>query len=170
MSENEVAVDDAGLAIGRKTVNATVAGGWQDRTTDRDTVPSSWDEARLANIAAKMRQSSLHETLSDRVIGRARAAARGSQFIDYGFGVLYTLLTVRGALALIAASSTNGFVRLITEVTDPFYAPFRGIVPSPSVDGGNTLVVPLLIAIAIYALLHVGIRGLLRVFGTRKTR
>jgi hypothetical protein len=84
--------------------------------------------------------------------------------------VLYALLAVRLLLALMAAASTNGFVMFIAAVTNPFYAPFKGIVESPSVQSGHTLVVPLLIAIAVYALLHLGINGMLRMVGSRKTR
>jgi hypothetical protein len=54
-------------------------------------------------------------------------------------------------------------------VTAPFYAPFRGIVGTPSVEGGFTLALPVLIAIVVYMLLHMGINGLLRMAAHRKT-
>jgi len=98
----------------------------------------------------------------------ASVAARGSQFLDYAFYVIYTLLTVRLVLALIAAQSGNGFVRFIAAITNPFYAPFKGIVSSPTTESGNTFVVPIVIAIAVYVLLHLGINGLLRMVGSRK--
>ena len=90
--------------------------------------------------------------------------ARISQVIDYLFFVLYALLGLRFLLALLAASSSAGFVRFIVTVTDPFYEPFRGIVSSPRTDGGHTLMVPLVIAFIVYVLLHLAINGLLRVF------
>jgi uncharacterized protein YggT (Ycf19 family) len=83
--------------------------------------------------------------------------------------VLYGLLGLRFLLALLAARSTAGFVRFIVAVTDPFYRPFRGIVSSPSTDGGHTLVVPLIIAIVVYILLHLAINGVLRIIAHRKT-
>jgi hypothetical protein len=117
-----------------------------------------------------MRDRAMADTVNaDRVLGRARTAARGSQFLDYGFYVLYALLTIRVALSLIGARPGSGFVSLINGVTAPFYAPFRGIVDSPSLEGGHTLVVPLLIAIVVYALLHAGINAGLRMIGKRKT-
>ena len=64
---------------------------------------------------------------------------------------------------------THGFVQFIVTVTDPFYRPFRGIVSSPSTDGGHTLLVPLIIAIVVYLLLHLAINGLLRIVAHRKT-
>jgi uncharacterized protein YggT (Ycf19 family) len=99
---------------------------------------------------------------------RARIAARASQFIDYGFAIIYSLLTIRLGLNLIAADSSSGFVQFIRGITNPFYEPFRGIVPSPTLEGGNSFQVPILIAIVAYAILHVGINGLLRMVAKRK--
>lgn len=89
--------------------------------------------------------------------------------IDYVFALIYGLLAIRLVLAMIAARSGNGFVHLIQVITNPFYGMFRGIVPSPSTDGGFTLVVPILIAMAVYALLHMAINGFLRMIAHRKT-
>jgi uncharacterized protein YggT (Ycf19 family) len=122
-------------------------------------------DAREASALADVKSGVEHT----HVRSRARTAARVSQFIDYGFGVIYLLLVIRLALGLMAASAGSGFVQFIHAVTNPFYAPFRGIVSSVSIDGGNMLVVPILVAIAIYALLHVSINGLLRMVGERKT-
>ena len=72
-------------------------------------------------------------------------------------------------LALMAARSTAGFVQFIVTVSNPFYAPFRGIVASPSTDSGHTLLLPIVIAIISYALLHLGINALLRMMAHRKT-
>ena len=89
--------------------------------------------------------------------------------VDYIFFVLYALLGLRFLLALLAARSGAGFVRFIVTVTDPFYRPFRGIVASPSTEGGHTLVLPLVIAIIVYLLLHLAINGVLRIIAHRKT-
>jgi len=106
---------------------------------------------------------------NDREVSMARGLARGSGVIDYVFGLIYGLLAIRLVLALVAARSGNGFVRLIATVTDPFYGMFRGIVPSPSVDGGFTLVLPIIVALVAYALLHAAINGFLRMIAHRKT-
>ncbi len=102
--------------------------------------------------------------------GRPRPTSRGSQFLDYFFWLLYTLLFVRLLLVFVDARTWTGFVRFITAVTDPFYAPFRGIVGSPAVDGSNNVVaVPIMIAIVVYALLHLAIHKLLQVIAYRQT-
>ncbi len=92
-----------------------------------------------------------------------------SQVVDYIFYVIYALLAIRLLLALLAARSRAGFVQFIVTVTDPLYAPFRGIVASPTAEGGYTLALPIVIAIIVYALLHAGINGLLRLIAHRKT-
>jgi len=76
---------------------------------------------------------------------------------------------MRFLLALMAARSTAGFVQFIVTVTNPFYLPFRGIVASPSTDQGHTLVLPIVVALIAYMLLHLAINGLLRMLAHRKT-
>jgi YggT family protein len=92
---------------------------------------------------------------------RQHVAARVTQGLDYVFYLLYGLLAIRFMLALLGASEAAGFVRFIHGITEPFYAPFGGIVARPSVNGGF-LDFPLLIALLAYALLHLALRGLVR--------
>ena len=123
----------------------------------------------MDQVAGRFRGKAIGEVVgTDREVRRARVLARISQIIDYLFYVVYTLLAIRLVLALIAAQSSNGFVQLIRTVTDPFYSLFRGIVASPSA-GGFTLVLPIVIAIIVYALLHAGITRLLRLIAHRRT-
>ena len=123
----------------------------------------------MDKVAGQFRGKAINEVVeTDRAVSRARSLARLSQVIDYVFYIVYTLLAIRLVLALIAARSSNGFVQLIRTVTDPFYSLFRGIVESPTV-GSLTLVWPIVIAIIVYALLHLGINGLLRLIAHRKT-
>jgi uncharacterized protein YggT (Ycf19 family) len=128
------------------------------------------DASRMDGIASDMRTDAMDEVAgTGRALGRARGVARVSQVIDYAFGLLYGLLAIRLVLSLVAARTSNGFVQFIDAVTNPFYAPFRGIVGSPTAEGGYTLVVPIIIAIIVYALLHAAINGLLRMLVHRKT-
>lgn len=102
-------------------------------------------------------------------IRRTRVVARISQFVDYAFGLLYAFFAIRFVLALLAARSTAGFVRFIVAVTDPFYAPFKGIVASHQLESGHTVLMPLVIAFVAYVILHLAIRGLLRIIAQRRT-
>jgi hypothetical protein len=130
---------------------------------------TSAEALQMDKVAGQFRGKAIDEVVGkDREVRRARVLARVSQVIDFLFFVVYSLLGIRLLLALIAARSGNGFVRLIHAVTQPFYAMFNGIVESPSANG-YTLAVPIVIAMLVYALLHFGIKRLLRLIGTRKT-
>jgi uncharacterized protein YggT (Ycf19 family) len=98
---------------------------------------------------------------------RNYAVARAVQAVDYLFYILYGLLGIRFVLTLLGASEQAGFVRFIQGLTEPFYGPFSGIVARPAVNGG-VLDFPLLIAVLAYALLHMAVRGLLRLLVSRR--
>jgi YggT family protein len=92
---------------------------------------------------------------------RHRAIDRVTLGVDYVFYLLYGLLGVRFVLSLLGAAETAGFVQFIHGVTNPFYAPFGGIVATPAINGGM-LDFPIVIALLAYFLLHLAVRGLLR--------
>jgi uncharacterized protein YggT (Ycf19 family) len=77
------------------------------------------------------------------------------------------VLAIRFLLALLGARETPGFVQFIKGLTQPFYVPFAGIVTRPAVDGGIADL-PAAIAILAYIVLHLAIRGLLRVIAARR--
>lgn len=169
MNDPTVADDEARKAAQRDAVKSDVQSHVNHEITHQAAAPVAGDKAKVDAVAAQFRDQAIDETVrTDRAVGHARTAARSSQFIDYGFYVLYSLLAIRLVLALIAARSSNAFVQFIGTLTGPFYAPFRGIVGSPSA-GGATLVVPIVIALVVYVLLHAGINGALRMVAHRKT-
>jgi hypothetical protein len=93
--------------------------------------------------------------------GRVYVMGRVARVIDYLFGLLYSLLLVRLALEFFGARSGTGFVKIIDDVTDVFYSPFKGIFPTTTVAEAGHLVWPLVVCIVAYMLLHGAIRGLL---------
>jgi|HubBroStandDraft_1064217.scaffolds.fasta_scaffold233919_2 uncharacterized protein YggT (Ycf19 family) len=103
---------------------------------------------------------SLGRPARPRNLSRAYLLGRIALVFDYLFGLLYTLFVVRLALEFFRARPGAGFVQFIRSVTEPFYAPFRGIFATSSVDGGY-VVWPLVVALLAYMLLHAAIRGLL---------
>ena len=95
------------------------------------------------------------------VSNRVSAVARVGRVLDYLFGLLYTVLLVRLALEFFGARRSSGFYQFIQSISDPFYAPFKGIVASHTVDGAP-IVWPLVVAVVGYMILHAALRGLLR--------
>ncbi len=96
-----------------------------------------------------------------RGLTRFEVVSRVARVIDYLFGILYGLLAVRFVLEVMRARRDVGFFEFIRDLTNFFYAPFNGIVPTDTVDGVR-VVWPLVVAVFAYALLHAVVRGLLR--------
>jgi len=170
MVDNKLAQDEAQRAYDYEAVKSEIksdVGGEIAARADQTTVA---ENRQMNNVAANMRENAVNEVVeTEREVGRGRVIARVSQVVDYIFYVVYGLLIVRLLLALFAARSSAGFVQFIYSITDPLYAPFKGIVASPSVEGGYTLALPIIIALVVYMLIHFGINGLLRIFAHRKT-
>ncbi|MCB1025272.1 MAG: hypothetical protein KDB79_12825 [Acidobacteria bacterium] len=128
------------------------------------------EAARSREISEDLQHKAVDEIAqTSREVDRGRFVARISQIVDYAFFLIYGLLMIRLLLELFAARESAGFVQFIKSSTNFLYKPFAGIVPSPAVEGGFTLALPIVLAIVVYALLHLAINGLLRIFAHRKT-
>ena|SRR5438309_12099690 len=170
MDDDKLAIEEARRAGQHGSVKSQVEGEVQAEIAERAAVSPPPESERINQVAGEFRAKAVDEVVqTEREVERGRGAARVSQVVDYIFYVIYALLGLRFLLALLAARSGAGFVRFIVAVTNPFYAPFKGIVASPSTDSGHTLMVPLIIAIVVYLLLHLAVNGLLRMIAHRKT-
>ena len=170
MNDNKLASDEARREVGHESVKAQVEGDVNAEIAARADHTTGGEAHKMEQVAGEFRGKAIDEVVeTEREVERARGMARVSQVIDYIFYVIYALLAIRLLLALLAARPSAGFVQFIYTVTGPLYAPFRGIVASPTADGGYTLSLPIVIAIIVYALLHAGINGLLRLIAHRKT-
>jgi uncharacterized protein YggT (Ycf19 family) len=169
MQDDKLTIDEARRAEQHESIKSKVEDDVGQDIARKAASPTVGEERQVDAVAGQLRGKAIKETIkTEREVERGRGAARGSQFIDYAFYVLYSLLAIRFVLALIGANTGNGFVQFINNVTGPFYAPFQGIVSSPSAEG-ITLALPVLIAMAVYLLLHMGINGVLRMVAHRKT-
>lgn len=168
--DDKLASEEARRSVQHESVKAQVEGEVQSEIASQAQVPAPGESPRIKEVAGQFRSKAVDEVIdTEREVERGRGAARVSQVIDYIFYVIYALLGMRFLLALMAARSTAGFVQFIVTVTNPFYLPFKGIVASPSTDQGHTLMMPIIIAIIAYVLLHLAINGLLRMLAHRKT-
>lgn len=169
MQDNKVAVDEARRVAQHSSMKSQVERDVNAGIAERAEHTTVTESRKMENVAGAFRGKAIDEVVgTDREVRRARGLARGSQVVDYAFYVVYTLLAMRLVLALIGARSSAGFVQFIHIVTTPFYAMFRGIVGSPTA-GDSTLAMPIVIALIVYAVLHVGIKALLRLIAHRRT-
>ena len=171
MDDDKLALEEARRAAQHEAVKSQVEGEVQADIGDRAARKTVPDESRrIDQVAGDFREKAVDEVIdTEREVQRSRGLARISQVVDYIFYLIYALLGMRFLLALMAARSTAGFVQFVVAITNPFYAPFRGIVASPSTDQGHTLLLPIVVAIIAYVILHLAINGLLRMFAHRKT-
>jgi hypothetical protein len=168
--DDKLASEEARRAVQHESVKAQVEGEVQAEIAGSAAQPSAGEPQRIQQVAGDFRSKAVDEVIdTEREVERGRSAARVSQVIDYIFYLIYALLAMRFLLALLAARSSAGFVRFIVSVTYPFYEPFRGIVASPRTGEGHTLLLPIVIAIIAYVILHLAINGLLRMLAHRKT-
>ncbi len=168
--DDKLASEEARRSVQHESVKAHVEGEVQSEIADQASQTTARDEPRIQQVAGEFRAKAVDEVVdTEREVERGRGAARISQIVDYIFYVIYALLGMRFLLALLAARSSAGFVQFIVTVTNPFYAPFREIVASPRTDEGHTLLLPIVVAIIAYVLLHLAINGLLRMLAHRKT-
>ncbi|MDQ3798769.1 MAG: YggT family protein [Acidobacteriota bacterium] len=170
MVDDKLAMEEAQRAANYEALKSSVKTDVESEIAARADVPTRGESARVNNLAGDFRQKAIDEVVeTDREVERGRTMARVSQVVDYIFYVIYSLLAIRLLLALFAARESAGFVQFIKSLTDPFYAPFKGIVPSIRTEDGFTLALPIIVALFVYALAHVLINGLLRLFAHRKT-
>jgi uncharacterized protein YggT (Ycf19 family) len=170
MEDNKLAADEARREVQHEAVKAQVESDVNAEIAARAERTTPVEAQKMEAVAGEFRGKAINEVVeTEREVGRARGLARVSQVVDYIFYLIYALLALRLLLALLAARPSAGFVQFIRTVTDPLYAPFRGIVASPTAAGGYTLALPIVIALIVYALLHVGINRLLRLIAHRKT-
>jgi hypothetical protein len=171
MSDDKLAIEEARRAAQHESVKSQVEGEVQAEISERAAQqPAPQESHKIDQVAGQFRAKAVDEVIdTEHEVQRSRGLARVSQVVDYIFYVIYALLGMRFLLALLAARSTAGFVQFVVAVSNPFYEPFRGIVASPSTDGGHTLLLPIVVAMIAYLLFHLLINGLLRMFAHRKT-
>jgi len=126
------------------------------------------DHAQVKAVAGQLRSKAISSVQETEVeLDRARTLARVSQFVDYAFYLIYGLVGLEIALELLGARQASGFKRFLDALTMPLLAPFKGLMPDPAV-GSFQLMLSYVIAVVVYALLHLAINGLLRLFVSRK--
>lgn len=168
--DNKLEIDEARRAAQYETAKAQVEADVNAEVAARADVPTRREEAQINDMARDFRGKAVDEIAeTEREVERGRVVARISQIVDYVFYLIYALFAIRLVLALLAANPRNGFVQFVNAVTNPLYAPFETITRSPRTPEGNVLLLPAIIALIVYLLLHFAINGLLRLLAHRKT-
>jgi len=168
MSDDKVLVDEARRTAQHRRIREHIQRDVDAAIEVR--APRLRDEREVAEVGAELRGRAIEEVHhTEREVQLGRHTARFSQAVNYLFGIVYALLGIRLLLALIAARPGAGSSQAIRGITDPLLLPFKGILPNLTTPDGYTLALPVLFAILMYGVLHLAVRGLLRLIGERKT-
>src|SRR5437762_11914755 len=144
MEDNKLAADEARREVQHDAVKTQVESDVNAEIATRADRTTPVEAQKMEEVAGEFRGKAIAEVVeTEREVVRARGMARVSQVVDYIFYLIYALLALRLLLALLAARPSAGLVQFIRTVTDPLYAPFRGIVASPTAAGGYTLALPI---------------------------
>jgi hypothetical protein len=168
MRSNSLRKDEAR----RTDQHETVKGQLRNQVHDQIKRSSGIDERERAEIdfvAHKLKHRAIHEVAdTEREVSRARQVARIAQVVNYVFGLIYGLIGLLIALELMGAREGSGFKQFIDTVTLPLVAPFKGLMPDPRL-GNYQLMVSYIIGLVVYGLVHIAVRGLLRLAAERRT-
>lgn len=165
----KVAQDEARKIAQHETVKGKVREGVHTAIEHDAVRPSSDEKEEVERVSRGLKKKAIREVMETETdLERGRRAARLSQVVDYVFALLYGMIGLQIVLELLGAREGSGFKQLLNQLTSPFLKPFRGLMPDPEV-GGFQLYVSYIIGLVVYLLLHMAIRGLLRLVVVRKT-
>ncbi len=165
---DQVAEDEARRIAQHGAVKAKLERDVHERIQTEAASTNAAERSEVRSVAAGLKHNATTEVgESESELQRARKATRGSQFIDYGFFLLYGLIGLEVVLELLGARQSSGFKRFLDTLTSPFLSPFKGLMPDPTV-GSMQLMLSYVVGLVVYMLLHMAINGLLRMFAQKK--
>lgn len=125
-------------------------------------------DRREAVAATASAEAAAAARARSRVLERDRLVSGMSRVVTYLFSLVYGLLLIRIVLALLGASPSTPFVGLVHAMARPFHAPFDGIASTLTTSPNAQMVLPIVVAIFVFMLVHAAIIGLLRLFAPRE--
>lgn len=117
--------------------------------------------ASPAPVGAEMEGGELH-TREDALTIKF-AIGKLNDYLQWFLMVLEAILLIRFLLKMFGADPTNLFASFIFALTEILLAPFKGIVPSPSLHTNQAFEVSTLIAMAVYFLIFYALKRFLRI-------
>ena len=127
------------------------------------------EQQKAAAVAGSLKQKAVREVADTEAdIARTRAIARMSQVVDYVFYLIYGIIALEVILEALGARENAGFKQFVDTLASPLLAPFEGLMPDPGA-GNYRFMISYVFALIVYFLLHLAVKGLLRLFVQTKT-
>lgn len=126
-------------------------------------------EGQVATLSRDLQHKAIREVAdTETELARGKRVARLSQVVDYIFYIVYGIVGLQIALEALGAREESGFKQIMNAISGPLVRPFTNLMPDPAV-GSSRLMLSYIIGLAVYLLLHLALRGLLRLLVFRKT-
>lgn len=127
------------------------------------------EEATAERLATSMKQQAVREVAdTEAEIARTRKIARLSQVVDYVFYLIYGIIALEIVLEAMGARENAGFKQFVDTLAGPLLAPFEGLMSDPA-SGNYRFTFSYVFALIVYFLVHLAVKGLLRLFIQKKT-
>jgi len=162
MAQDKLAADEARRLAQHERIKEKVERDVHEDIAQEAQLQSPVDRAQHGAVAADLKRKAAREVVeTEAEVDRARRTSRVSQVVDYVFFLIYSLIALEVGLELLGARESSGFKRFLDAVTTPILAPFRGLMPDPSV-GSFQLMLSYVVAGVVYLILHQAVKRLLR--------
>jgi uncharacterized protein YggT (Ycf19 family) len=139
------------------------------REIEREVHEETDEERRhIESVAHELKRNTITEiAASEHETRRARRIERTYAFVDFVFFVIYGLVGLMIGLELLGARDGTAFMRFMNTITAPILAPFKGVMPDPSI-GSFQLMMSYVIALIVYLLLHRGVKRLFQLLTSKR--
>lgn len=127
------------------------------------------EQAKAEVLASSLKQKAVREVAdTEATIDRTRTVARVAQVVDYVFYLIYGIISLEIVLEALGARENAGFKEFVDTLAAPLLAPFEGLMADPG-TGNYRFMLSYIFALIVYFLLHLAVKGLLRLFVQKKT-
>lgn len=126
------------------------------------------DIIEVQNLADRLKDKAIKEiTEGESKIIWFKTLSRISQVVDYIFYIFYGIIGLEIMLELFGARDANKFKQFLDTISAPLVAPFNGLMPNISL-GAFQLMLSYIVAIIVYWLFHLAIKGLFKLLLHKK--
>lgn len=168
MTSNRIINNDIEQMTEQVNIKDMVRNGINAEITRNAGYLKASDIIEVQNLADKLKDKAIKEiTEGESKIIWFKTLSRISQVVDYIFYIFYGIIGLEIMLELFGARDANKFKQFLDTISAPLVAPFNGLMPNISL-GSFQLMLSYIVAIIVYWLLHLAIKGLFKLLLCKK--
>ncbi|MBN8725831.1 MAG: YggT family protein [Acidobacteria bacterium] len=168
MTSNRIINNDIEQMTEQVNIKDIVRNGINAEVSRNASYLKASDIIEVQNLADKLKDKAIKEiTESESKIIWFKTLSRISQVVDYIFYIFYGIIGLEIMLELFGARDANKFKQFLDTISAPLVAPFNGLMPNISL-GAFQLMLSYIVAIIVYWLFHLAIKGLFKLLLHKK--